>query len=72
MDGIDIPAFLETYGLPGLFIVLEGFVIRAIWTQLMDQINGRLDDQRRQSEQLAAVTKTMENTIDAVRGKNNG
>lgn len=72
MDGLDIPAFIETYGLPGLIILGEAWVVRAIWTQLMEQINGRLEDQRRQAEQLAAVTKTMENTIDAVRGQSRG
>lgn len=33
MAGIDIPSFIETYGLPGIVIIALAFAVRSLWNQ---------------------------------------
>tara|TARA_R110000796_G_scaffold68034_9_gene156057 strand:- start:766 stop:972 length:207 start_codon:yes stop_codon:yes gene_type:complete len=33
MSGIDIPAFIEAYGLAGVIIVALSFAVKSLWSQ---------------------------------------
>lgn len=33
MSGIDIPAFIEAYGLAGIIIVALSFAVKSLWSQ---------------------------------------
>jgi len=72
MNGIDISNFLEAYGLPGLMILALGWVTRALWSRLNEQIDARFEDHRTHSGQMADITKTLDQAIKFVEGVSRG
>lgn len=72
MTGIDIPSFLETYGLPGLMILGLMWVVKALWARLNEQIDARFSDHKAHSEQMAANTKTLDEAMKFVGGQSRG
>jgi len=63
MDAINLPQFIEAYGLPGLIILGMGWVIRALWARLNEQIDNRFSDHKTHSSQMSDNTKTLEQAL---------
>lgn len=72
MDGIDIPSFIEAYGLPGLIILGLGWVVRALWGRLNEMTDARHSDHKEHANQMAEVTKSLDNAIRFIEGSGRG
>ena len=73
MNPIDISDVARDFG---LFVAMAvaallamGWTIRALWTRLNAQIDGRLDDHKLHSGQMADNTKTLERALDVMEGR---
>lgn len=72
MDGIDIPSFIEAYGLPGLIILGLGWVVRALWHRLNQISDARFADYKSHADQMAEITKTLDHAIRYIEGNSRG
>lgn len=72
MDAIDIPSFIDTYGLPGLVILVLLWVVRALWSRLNEQIDARFDDHKSHTVQMADNTKTLDAALRFIEGQGRG
>ncbi len=72
MTGIDIPSFIEIYGLPGLMIIALMWVVRALWNRLNEQIDQRMDDYKVHAAQMAENTKALDQALKFIEGQKRG
>lgn len=63
MTQIDVPNFIEAYGLPGLIILALLWVVRALWVRLNEQVDARFADHKSHAEQMAENTKTLDHAL---------
>lgn len=73
MNPIDIPEIARDFGLfvamAVAAIVVMGWTIRALWNRLNVQIDGRMEDHKTHSAQMAENTKTLERALDVMEGR---
>lgn len=72
MDGLDIPSFLEAYGLPGFIILALILVVNALWKRLNEQIDARFADYKSHAVQMAENTKTLDQALKFIEGQSRG
>lgn len=72
MSSIDIPAFIEAYGLPGFMIIVLMWVANALWKRLNEQTDSRFADHKEHSAQMAENTKTLDQALKYIEGKSRG
>lgn len=76
MNPVDIPQIASEYGLfvalVVVVVVAMGWVIKALWSRLNDQIDARFDDQKAHAAQMAENVKAMDRAFDLVGGTRHG
>lgn len=72
MDGLDIPSFLEAYGLPGFIIIGLVWVVNALWKRLNEQVDARFAEHRTHAAQMAENTKALDQALKFIEGQGRG
>ena len=63
---MDIPALIETYGLPGIIMVGLGYAVVALWNRLALAQDARLNDLREHGKELRAVSDSATAAINGL------
>ena len=64
MEGIDIPQFVEAYGLPGIVIIVQAFIIRSLWAD-----NKELNKEVREAlREVFPAMVALQSAMDFIKG----